>query len=85
MAVDTLIKAVGDKWNEIQNYLFGDFSGCSLSQKSELSARVRTLCANTAALVAPQPLPFADIWIITLYLELTRQRHLHLPIIALMR
>lgn len=65
MGLESVISFFGNKWNEVSRYLNGDFSKSTPDEKIKCAENVRTICALTAAMVAPQPIPIADIWIIT--------------------
>ncbi|MGB3976771.1 MAG: hypothetical protein WBM02_12450 [bacterium] len=54
----------GDRWEEINAFLTGDFSDLDDSEREKNSSQVRMICASTAALITPQPIPIADYWII---------------------
>lgn len=63
--MERVIGFFGNKWNEVSRYLNDDFSATSPDEKIQLAANIREICAVTGAMVAPQPIPIADIWIIT--------------------
>lgn len=49
----------------IKNYIGGDFSQSGPDERKKICAEVRELAARAGALIAPMPIPFADIWTIT--------------------
>lgn len=51
--------------SEIEYLLMNDFSALNEIERKEKVAEARQKGAWGAALVAPQPIPFADIWLIT--------------------
>ncbi|MCS7291906.1 MAG: DUF697 domain-containing protein [Gloeomargarita sp. SKYBB_i_bin120] len=65
MGLESVINYFGSKWEQINRYLSGDFSNSTDEERARFSEQVRQICAVTAGLVAPQPIPIADIWIIT--------------------
>jgi len=46
-------------------YLHDDFSNSTPQEKAQYANNVRQICATAGAMVAPQPIPIADIWLIT--------------------
>jgi Uncharacterized protein/domain associated with GTPases len=65
MGLESVVSFFGGKWNEVNRYLNDDFSNCTTNQKMQFAENARNICAITGAMVAPQPIPIADIWIIT--------------------
>ncbi len=65
MGLESVVRFFGGKWSEVNRYLNDDFSSCTPSEKMQFAENVRNICAITGAMVAPQPIPIADIWIIT--------------------
>lgn len=65
MVLENIVSYFGNRWNEINHYLNGDFTNSSASEREELATKARNICAWAGAMVAPQPIPIADIWIIT--------------------
>lgn len=64
MVLENVIGYFGNKWNEISHYLNDDFTNSDASERQKLAAKARNICAWAGAMVAPQPIPIADIWII---------------------
>lgn len=65
MVLENVIGFFGNKWSEVNRYLNDDFSSSNPEEKALFSSNIRGICAWAGAMVAPQPIPIADIWIIT--------------------
>ena len=63
--MESIIGFFGNKWNEVMGYLYDDFSNSTPHEKRQYANNVRQICATAGAMVAPQPIPIADIWLIT--------------------
>jgi uncharacterized protein (DUF697 family) len=63
--MESIIGFFGDRWNEVMRYLHDDFSNSTPQEKTQYANNVRQICATAGAMVAPQPIPIADIWLIT--------------------
>lgn len=51
--------------DKMVHLLKGDFRGLDEAERRHLAADARRISAAAAALIAPMPIPFADIWTIT--------------------
>lgn len=60
-----LVSHIGDFVKQMKHYLNDDYTSVSEPEREQHVATVRTGAAGCAALIAPMPLPFADVWAIT--------------------
>lgn len=65
MGLESIINFFGSNWDKLVHYLNDDFHNTTSDEKMRFASEVRTISAVASATVTVQPIPFADIWIIT--------------------